>query len=69
MSRPLLVLRPEPGASATVAAAQAMGLEAIAAPLLTVRPLGWSLPDDPPEAVLMTSANAARHGGRLMDEL
>jgi len=69
MSRPLLVLRPEPGASATVAAARASGLEAIAAPLFTIRPLGWSLPDDPPEAVLMTSANAARHGGRLMDGL
>jgi uroporphyrinogen-III synthase len=69
MSRPLLVLRPEPGASATVAAARALGLEAIAAPLFTIRPLGWALPDDPPEAVLMTSANAARHGGRLMDGL
>jgi len=63
MTRPLLVLRPEPGASATVAAARAMGLEAIAAPLFAIAPVGWSLPDALPEAILLTSANAVRHGG------
>jgi uroporphyrinogen-III synthase len=63
MTRSLLVLRPEPGASATVAAARAMGLDAIASPLFTVHTLSWSLPDPLPEAVLMTSANAARLGG------
>jgi uroporphyrinogen-III synthase len=63
MTRPLLVLRPEPGASATVATSRAMGLDAVAAPLFTVRALLWSLPAPLPEAVLMTSANAARLGG------
>ena len=63
MSRPLLVLRPEPGASATVTTARAMGLDAIAAPLFAIRPIGWSLPDRLPGAVLLTSANAVRHGG------
>lgn len=63
MTRRLLVLRPEPGATATRAAAAAIGLEAVAAPLFVTRPLPWSLPDPPPAAVLMTSANAARHGG------
>jgi uroporphyrinogen-III synthase len=63
MTRPLLVLRPEPGASATVAASRAMGLNAVAAPLFMVRALLWSLPAPLPEAVLITSANAARLGG------
>lgn len=69
MSRPLLVLRPEPGASATVAAARAIGREAIAAPLFAIRPLAWTLPAQRPQAVLMTSANAARHGGALLAAL
>jgi uroporphyrinogen-III synthase len=63
MSHPLLVLRPQPGNAATVAAARAAGLEAIAAPLFEIRPLAWTLPDQTPDAVLMTSANAVRHGG------
>ena len=63
MTLPLLVLRPEPGASATARAAHAMGLEAIVTPLFTVHALDWSLPERMPEAVLMTSANAARLGG------
>jgi uroporphyrinogen-III synthase len=69
MTRPLLVLRPEPGASATVAAAQALGLSAIAAPLFVVRPLDWTTPASPPQAILMTSANAARHGGAMLAAL
>jgi uroporphyrinogen-III synthase len=59
----LLVLRPEPGAAATVAAARAMGLDAVAAPLFTVRAVDWAPPVELPDAVLMTSANAARLGG------
>ncbi|PXA84338.1 uroporphyrinogen III synthase HEM4 [Nostoc sp. 3335mG] len=69
MTRPLLVLRPEPGASATVTAARAMGLEAIAAPLFTVRSIDWSLPDALPGAILLTSANAVRHGGANLTAL
>lgn len=51
----------------TVAAARALGLEAIATPLFTVRAIDWTLPDDMPDALLMTSANAARLAGPLLD--
>ncbi len=60
----LLVLRPEPGATATQAAARALGLTAVAAPLFEVRPLDWTPPITAPDAVLMTSAQAARLGGK-----
>ena len=66
MKRPLLVLRPEPGAAATAAAARALGFAVIVAPLFTVVPLAWTLPSERPQAVLMTSANAARHGGTAL---
>lgn len=62
--RPLLVLRPEPGATATIDRARALGLTAIAAPLFTVRPLAWTAPDPAShDALMLTSANAVRHGG------
>ncbi|HET7605681.1 MAG TPA: uroporphyrinogen-III synthase [Sphingomicrobium sp.] len=65
--RRLLVLRPEPGASATVKRARERGLEAVAAPLFEVEPLTWQAPDvDAFDGLLLTSANAVRHGG---DEL
>ncbi|MBA2932516.1 uroporphyrinogen-III synthase [Sphingomonas sp. CGMCC 1.13654] len=67
--RPLLVLRPEPGASATVAAGRILGLDTIAAPLFAIKPIGWTLPDWRPEAVLLTSANAVRHGGAALAAL
>lgn len=60
----LLVLRPQPGADATAGAAAKAGLEAVVAPLFTVQPLNWEPPDPAAfHAVVMTSANAARHGG------
>ena len=65
---PLLILRPEPGASATAVRARAHGLEAIVAPLFAIHPLAWTPPDpEALDAVLMTSANAARHGGPGLD--
>lgn len=64
MSLPLLVLRPEPGASATAHRARALGLVAIVEPLFEVSALPWNAPDPADfDAVAMTSANAARHGG------
>jgi uroporphyrinogen-III synthase len=60
----VLILRPEPGAGETAARARAMGLEPIVAPLFTVRARAWPPPDPSRfDAVLLTSANAARHGG------
>jgi uroporphyrinogen-III synthase len=66
----LLVLRPEPGASATVRAAAAVGWETVSAPLFAIRPCVW-LPLDPEsvDAILMTSANAARLGGHGLTPL
>jgi len=60
----VLILRPEPGAGETAARARALGLEPIVAPLFTVRPLAWSPPDPAGfDAILVTSANAARLAG------
>ena len=68
MSRPLAVLRPEPGNTATAAAIEARGLTAIRLPLFAVAPLAWTPPAaDRLDAVLVTSANAMRHGGPGLD--
>lgn len=61
----VLILRPEPGASASAARARALGLEPVVAPLFEVRPVAWE-PPEAAEAVLLTSANAPRHGGAAM---
>lgn len=62
--RPLLVLRPEPGASATAARARELGLGVIVAPLFTVCAIAWKPPDASAfDALLITSANALRHAG------
>ena len=61
----LVVLRPEPGATATAARAATLGLAAIVAPLFEVRPLAWEAPDAADfDALMLTSANAVRHAGR-----
>ncbi|WP_241656588.1 uroporphyrinogen-III synthase [Sphingomonas oligophenolica] len=57
-------MRPEPGLSATVARARAAGREAIAMPLFAVAPVPWTCPSSTRiDAILVTSANAMRHGG------
>ncbi|MBX3560824.1 MAG: uroporphyrinogen-III synthase [Sphingomonas sp.] len=63
MSAPLLILRPQPGADRTAARARARGLATVIAPLFTVRPLAWTAPEGSYDAVMLTSANAARHAG------
>jgi uroporphyrinogen-III synthase len=61
---PILVIRPEPGASATVAAAARLGLGAFGFPLFEVVPLAWApVEREDVDAVLLGSANALRHGG------
>lgn len=58
----LLVLRPEPGASETAARARAIGLDPVVAPLFEIRGLAAAAPDPARyDAVLLTSANGARH--------
>ncbi|MDE2595817.1 MAG: uroporphyrinogen-III synthase [Sphingomonadales bacterium] len=60
----LLVVRPEPGCTATVAAARAMGLEAHGFPLFSVVPAAWDAPEPAAiDGLLIGSANALRHGG------
>lgn len=63
MSGSVLVLRPQPGADETAARARIMGLAATVAPLFAIRPLRWTMPDEPVDAVMLTSANGARCGG------
>lgn len=70
MTRRIAVLRPEPGNAATVARVTAAGWQAIALPLFAVRALAWAAPDPADfDAVLFTSANAARHGGAQLARL
>lgn len=66
----LLILRPQPGADETAARARKMGFDVLVHPLFLVRPLAWEAPDPALfDAILMTSANAARHGGPQLDAL
>jgi len=62
--RPLVILRPEPAASATAERARALGLDAKAIPLFDIAAIDWTAPDpDEFDALVLTSANAIRHGG------
>lgn len=64
MTRPLAILRPQPGSAATAERVRAAGLDPIAIPLFVVAPLDWSPPDPSGfDAMLLTSANAPRHAG------
>jgi uroporphyrinogen-III synthase len=66
--KPLVIVRPEPGASETAEAARQLGLEPIVMPIFEVHPLDWKAPDPSAfDALLFTSANAIRHGGRGLD--
>lgn len=62
--RRVFIIRPQPGASASLAAARALGLDAHAQPLFEVRPCRWDAPDPAAiDGVLVGSANAIRHAG------
>lgn len=66
----LLIIRPEPGASATLAMAREMDLNAIAIPLFSVQPVPWDAVEPRDfSAIVATSANAFRHGGEKLDSL
>lgn len=67
MSAPIVVIRPEPGLSATVEAARAMGLAVEGHALAEVLPVGWEAPGDRDfDALLFGSANALRHAGSAL---
>lgn len=69
-SRRLLILRPEPGASATVERARAIGIDAFAVPLFTIEPVDWESPEASAfDGLLLTSANAVRCAGEQLGAL
>lgn len=62
--RRVLILRPEPGAGRTAQAVARLGLETVVHPLFAPQPLDWTAPASGDfDALLMTSANAARLAG------
>ena len=68
--RRVLVLRPEPGATATVQRARERGLGAVAMPLFEVEPVSWIVPGATDfDGLLLTSANAVRAGGEQLARL
>ena len=68
--RRLFILRPEPGARATVESARACGLDAVALPLFEIEPVAWEAPEASGfDGLLLTSANAVRHGGGQLSTL
>ena len=70
MSGMILVVRPEPGLGATLAAAREMGLNAVGYPLFEIRPVGWECPDPAGvDGLLIGSANAFRHAGSALAKL
>jgi uroporphyrinogen-III synthase len=56
----LLVTRPRPGGEASAARLRALGHEVIEAPLLATEAVAWEAPAALPDALLLTSAAAAR---------
>lgn len=66
----LVILRPEPGSSATLARARELGLDAVAVPLFEVEPLPWEPPNLAAyNGLLLTSANAVRLSGEQLQDL
>jgi uroporphyrinogen-III synthase len=64
MKKQVLILRPEPGNSASCARAIKLGLEPISVPLFRIESVAWHAPDPKNyTAIMMTSANAARFAG------
>lgn len=66
----LLLLRPEPGLSASAERARALGLEVLCCPLFRVERLEWDAPDPAEyDGLLLTSANAVREAGPQLSTL
>lgn len=67
---PLVVIRPEPGNAATVAAARQLRMEAHGFALFEITPKSWeAVPPDQFDALLLGSAQVLRHGGRGLGAL
>lgn len=59
----ILVTRPRPGGAATAGRLRALGHDVVLEPLLGFEAVPWTTPSAMPEAVLLTSAAAARLAG------
>ncbi|MBC7505107.1 MAG: uroporphyrinogen-III synthase [Sandarakinorhabdus sp.] len=59
----ILVTRPWPGGDATAARLRGLGHTVVLAPLLATEAVAWVPPDVPPQAIMLTSAFAARLAG------
>ena len=69
-SLPLVVTRADPGGSATVEQARAVGLDARHVQLFAARSMAWEAPQAAGyDAILLTSAQAARLGGAQLARL
>ncbi len=66
---PLVIVRPEPGASASAARARDLGLDVVVRPLFAVQPTEWEIPEGSYDGLVITSANALRHGGSKLANL
>jgi uroporphyrinogen-III synthase len=68
--RRVLVLRPEPGARATVERARERGLDVVVVPLFEIEPLAWDASDPRRfDGLLLTSANALWNSGEKLNAL
>jgi uroporphyrinogen-III synthase len=67
---PLVIIRPEPGNTASVAAARQLRMEAHGFALFEVAPKSWeAVPPGQFDALLLGSAQVFRHGGRGLSAL
>lgn len=67
--RPLALLRPEPGWSASAAASRSQGIEIVGHPLFEPEAVAWELPEGRFDALLVGSGAVFRHGGAALDGL
>jgi len=67
MIRPAFLLRPEPGWSASAAAARSIGLKVQGEPLARVEAVTCQIPDRRFDGLLVGSANVFRHGGPVLE--
>jgi uroporphyrinogen-III synthase len=70
VTRTVVVVRPAPGDAATASRLRAAGLSVRQLPFFAAAPVAWTAPDPAAfDALLLTSANAVRHGGDGLDAL
>ena len=65
----VLVTRPEPGASRTLNALIARGIDAVSIPLTEIKPLAFEIPNRDFDALIITSQNAIVHGTSALNML